>query len=140
MLNFSTGHCQTPKYTTPQCSSQRRLVTACPAWRMSSEAYLAEISVRSPRKLFIFVIGKYMFRKKNYPKTFKLNLKKTSLKRPLKMWCRVQPNEAFFTEMLDRSPRQSIIFITQRKILHQGIHEKIRFDFEKSVTGLHMRH
>ena len=46
---------------------------------ITSEVFLAEISLRSPRKLFIFIIYKNIFRIKVSKKTFYLILKKTSL-------------------------------------------------------------
>ena len=45
----------------------------------SSVAVLAEISLRSPRKLFIFIIKQYIFRIKVSKKQFNLILKEASL-------------------------------------------------------------
>ena len=47
----------------------------------SSASFLAEVSVRSPRKLFIFIIYRNIFRIKLSKKTFHLILKKEALVR-----------------------------------------------------------
>ena len=74
----------------------------------TSEVYLAEISVRPPRELYIFIIEKYIHSIKEYGKYFILFLKKV-------YW--VEPGENENDDIPVNSPRALSTFIMCLSIL-----------------------
>ena len=126
MLRICLGH------------SERNLDAYTVQWNkcagLLSASFLAEISVRSLRKIFIFIIYKYIFRVKVSKKIFHLILKKEALSL-LQSWfvhlisfvyhiVGVTNGVAVLAEISLKSPRKLFIFIIKKNIYRIKVSKK----------------